>query len=95
MIITDYHPAALSKGGQRTFREAGKTIAIRNHVYPIKKIRAIAGRLGLQEVTVIEKKIDETMKPYYEKQQALATYQRFQGVPIIYGIHLKKSNVAD
>jgi len=93
MIFTDYHPEALARGGQRTFRAEGKVIAIRNHVYPVKKIRAIASRLGLQEIGVIEKRIDETMKPYYEKQQALATFQRFQGVPIIYGLHLKKSDV--
>ena len=93
MIITDYHPAALAKGGQRTFRAEDTVIAIRNHVYPIKKIRAITGRLGLREISVVEKRVDETMRPYYEKQQALATYQRFQGVPIIYGIHLKKSDV--
>lgn len=95
MIITDYHPAALAKGGQRTFRADGAVIAIRNHIYPIKKIRAITGKLGLREISVVEKKVDETMRPYYEKQQALATYQRFQGVPIIYGIHLKKSDVVE
>ncbi|HLZ88512.1 MAG TPA: class I SAM-dependent methyltransferase [Puia sp.] len=95
MILTDYHPAALVKGGQRTFTDSGKVIAIRNHVYPIRKIRAIARKLGFRELTVIEKRIDETMIPYYEKQNALATYQRFQGVPIIYGIHLKKSDVAE
>jgi len=95
MIITDYHPAALAKGGQRTFRAGDTVIAIRNHIYPIKKIRAITAKLGLREISVIEKKVDETMRPYYEKQQALATYQRFQGVPIIYGIHLKKSDVAE
>ncbi|HXB05487.1 MAG TPA: class I SAM-dependent methyltransferase [Puia sp.] len=95
MIITDYHPEALARGGQRTFRDGERVIAVRNHVYPIKKIRAIAARLGLREISLTEKKIDETMRPYYEKQQALATYQRFQGVPIIYGLHLKKTDVAE
>lgn len=95
MIFTDYHPAALAKGGQRTFRDGSQVIAVRNHVYPVKRIRGIARRLGLRELTFVEKKVDETMKPYYEKQHALATYQRFQGVPIIYGIHLKKSDVAE
>ena len=95
MIITDYHPAALARGGQRTFRAGDTVIAIRNHIYPIKKIRAITAKLGLREISVVEKHVDETTRPYYEKQQALATYQRFQGVPIIYGIHLKKSDVAE
>lgn len=95
MIITDYHPEALARGGQRTFRDGERVIAVRNHIYPVKKVRAIATRLGLQELSLTEKKIDATMRPYYEKQHALATYQRFEGVPIIYGIHLKKSDVAE
>jgi ubiquinone/menaquinone biosynthesis C-methylase UbiE len=94
MIITDYHPEALAKGGQRTFREGEKVIAIRNHVYPIRQILAITSRLGLQEQQVVEKVIDETMKPYYEKQQAVAVFERFRGVRIIYGIHLKKPDAA-
>ena len=95
LIITDYHPEALARGGQRTFRDGERVIAVRNYIYPVKKVRAIAARLGLQELSLTEKKIDATMRPYYEKQQALATYQRFEGVPIIYGIHLKKSDVAE
>jgi ubiquinone/menaquinone biosynthesis C-methylase UbiE len=95
LVITDYHPAALASGGQRTFRAGDTVISIRNYVYPIKKIRAITARLGLNEISVVEKKVDETMRPYYERQQAMATYRRFHGVPIIYGIHLKKSDVAE
>jgi ubiquinone/menaquinone biosynthesis C-methylase UbiE len=94
MIITDYHPEALAKGGQRTFREGEKVIAIRNHVYPVQQIAALTGRLGLQELQVVEKEIDDSMRPYYEKQQALAVFERFRGVRIIYGIHLKKPDAA-
>ena len=94
MIITDYHPEALANGGQRTFREGEKVIAIRNHVYSLQQISAITGRLGLQELQVVEKEIDDTMKPYYEKQQAIAVFERFRGVRIIYGIHLKKPDAA-
>ena len=90
ILITDYHPQALARGGQRTFREGDRVIAVRNYIYPLKKIRAIADRLGLQVVELRERKVDDTMRPYYEKQQALAVFERFFGVPIIYGIHLKK-----
>jgi ubiquinone/menaquinone biosynthesis C-methylase UbiE len=94
MLITDYHPAALAKGGQRTFREGDNLIAVRNHVYPIQQLLAITGSLGLQEVSVTEKKIDDSMRPYYEKQNAMSVFRRFLGVPIIYGIHLKKPDAA-
>jgi len=94
MIITDYHPAALAKGGQRTFREGDQVIAVRNHIYPIRHLRSITTRLGLVEINTIEKKIDNSMKPFYEKQNALAVFQKFIGVSIIYGIHLKKPDAA-
>jgi len=68
-------------------------IAVRSHVYPIRKIRAIARKLHLEELELTERKIDETMRPYYEKQNAIAVYDRFAGVPIIYGLHLKKPGV--
>jgi ubiquinone/menaquinone biosynthesis C-methylase UbiE len=90
MLITDYHPQALARGGQRTFREGDKVIAIRNHVYPIRKLTAIAKRLKLEVLGLREIKIDDSMKPYYEKQNALGVYERFFGVRIIYGLHLKK-----
>jgi ubiquinone/menaquinone biosynthesis C-methylase UbiE len=90
ILITDYHPEALSRGGQRTFREGEQVIAVRSHVYPIRKIKAIARQLHLEVLGQTEKKIDATMKSYYEKQNALAVYERFLGVPIIYGLHLKK-----
>lgn len=95
MIFSDYHPAALARGGQRTFREGDKVIAVRNHVYPLPWLRRLARRLGLTELRVVEKSIDETMRHYYEKQQALHVYERFRGVPIIYGLHLKKVHAAE
>jgi ubiquinone/menaquinone biosynthesis C-methylase UbiE len=94
MIITDYHPVALARGGQRTFREGERVIAVRNHIYPLARITAFTRQLGLHEVKRVEKNIDDTMRPYYEKQNALAVFERFNGVPIIYGIHLKKTDAS-
>jgi hypothetical protein len=85
----------LPKAAQRTFREGDNLIAVRNHVYPIRQLLAITGSLGLQEVSVTEKKIDDSMRPYYEKQNAMPVFRRFLGVPIIYGIHLKKPDAAN
>jgi hypothetical protein len=94
MIITDYHPTALAKGGQRTFREGESLHAVRNHVYPLSRLLTITRQLGLTEISVTEKKIDNSMRPFYEKQNALPVFRRFLGVPIIYGLHLKKPDVA-
>ena len=94
MLITDYHPTALAKGGQRTFREGERLIAVRNHIYPIPRLISITHQLGLTEVTLTERKIDDSMRPWYEQQNALPVFRRFLGVPIIYGLHLKKPDAA-
>jgi ubiquinone/menaquinone biosynthesis C-methylase UbiE len=93
MIITDYHPSALAKGGKRTFNHNGKTVAIKNYVHSIDKIKNIARQLDLQVIRFVEKSIDESAKPFYEKQHATAVYEAWKGMPIIYGIHLKKPDV--
>ena len=94
MIITDYHPTALAKGGKRTFSYNRKTVAVKNYVHSIAMLKEIAKQLGLQQISLIEKLIDETTKPYYEKQNALSIFEAWKGMPIIYGIHLKKTDAA-
>lgn len=90
IILTDYHPQALMKGAKRTFNYGGTTIAIKNYVHPVSGIREIAERLGLIELKLIEKKIDDSVRSYYEEQDALHLFRQFEGTPIIYGIYLKK-----
>lgn len=94
ILITDYHPTALAKGGQRTFRLGQRLIAVRNHIYPIPRLLALSHQLGLTEVTLVERKIDATMQPWYQRQNALPVFRRFLGVPMIYGLHLKKPDAA-
>jgi ubiquinone/menaquinone biosynthesis C-methylase UbiE len=92
IIFTDYHPEALARGAKRTFFHEKEVIAIRNYLHPIRKINEIARQLHLQILRFSERKIDDSVKPYYEQQKALPVFERFYGVPIIYGIHLKKSD---
>ncbi len=94
IIVTDYHPAALAKGGKRTFNHNSKTIAVKNYVHPIEKIKEMAGKLNLKVLRLGERSIDERAKPFYEKQNALLVYEAWKGTPIIYGIHLKKPDAA-
>jgi ubiquinone/menaquinone biosynthesis C-methylase UbiE len=89
ILITDYHPDALAKGGQRTFRHKDKTLAVRNHIHTLSRLKDIAGQLDLRVIRCIEKKIDESVKAFYEQQNALPLFDKFYGVNIIYGLHLK------
>jgi ubiquinone/menaquinone biosynthesis C-methylase UbiE len=94
IIITDFHPVALAKGGKRTFKHNNKTIAVVNYVHTIESLQSIAGQLQLVVLRLEEKVIGETSKPYYEKQNALDVFEKWKGMPIIYGICLKKPDAA-
>ena len=92
IIITDYHPAALEKGAKRTFKHGDTVVAIKNYVHTIENITAAAKQLKLSLVRLIEKNIDDSMRPYYEKQDALAVYEAWKGTPVIYGLMLTKQH---
>lgn len=92
IFITENHPEALARGGQRTFKHDGKLIAVRNYIHFFEKIRTLAGQLGWKEIRFTEKVIDDSVKHYYERKNALGTFEKFRGVPVFYGIHLKKEN---
>ncbi len=90
IVITDYHPDALQKGGNRTFTHNDRLVAVKNYVHSIEQVTILAKQLGLSVLRIQERKIDESVKSWYEKKQALSVYEKFKGVPIIYGVHLKK-----
>jgi ubiquinone/menaquinone biosynthesis C-methylase UbiE len=91
VIITDYHPAALAKGGQRTFKHEGRLVAVKNHIHSISKIGKLAAGLQWTELNFMEKLIDDSVRHYYEQQNALSLFEQFRDTPIIYGIHFKKT----
>ena len=92
MILTDYHPEALARGAKRTFLHKGKIVSIKNYIHSTNKIRLIAEQFGFEEIRFTEKKIDDSVRSYYEKQHALHLFEQYKNTPIIYGIHLKNTN---
>lgn len=90
IIITDFHPNALASGGKRTFKHGDKHIAVQNFVHTTDTIKQILLKNGFRVIIHEEIKIDETVKHYYEQQNALHVYEKFKGKPIIYGIHFKR-----
>lgn len=90
IIITDFHPNALASGGQRTFKHNNAHIAVRNFVHPTDAIRAILLKNNFKIVSEVEKQVDETVRHYYQAQNALHVFDKFKGFPIIYGIHFRR-----
>jgi ubiquinone/menaquinone biosynthesis C-methylase UbiE len=91
ILVTDYHPTALEKGADRTFTHNGETIAIKSRVYGVEELRRWTAELGWREMAFTERKIDEAVKHYYARQQALHLYERFRDTPIVYGMLLMKA----
>lgn len=92
IVITDFHPQALAMGGKRTFTHQNNPVAVVNHVHDLPTIIHRLNEYGFRISGLEERVVDEGMKPFYEKQNALHVYERFKGVPIIYGISLSRRN---
>jgi ubiquinone/menaquinone biosynthesis C-methylase UbiE len=91
IIITDFHPDALASGGKRTFRHKNIHIAVENYVHKIDTIKSILLGKGFYIFAEEEKRVDETVKHYYEQQNALHVYDKFKDFPIIYGLHFRRA----
>ena len=90
LIITDFHPEALAMGGKRTFEHHNKPMAVKNYVHQLSDIEALLVAHGFYVAKWLEKRVDETVRHYYASKNALHVYDKFNGYPIIYGLHLKR-----
>ena len=68
------------------------TLAVESHVYPLELIVGIAESVGLQLIDRVEKKVDESLRHFYEAKNALASYHRSKDVPVIYGLRFNKNH---
>jgi ubiquinone/menaquinone biosynthesis C-methylase UbiE len=91
IIITDFHPDALAFGGKRTFKHQDTLIAVRNFVHPTARIKEILLKNGFNLINEDERKIDESVKHYYEEKSATLVYEKFKGFRIIYAMHFRRS----
>jgi ubiquinone/menaquinone biosynthesis C-methylase UbiE len=92
IIITDFHPEALALGGSRTFMHGYRKISINNHVHRLETLQSKFEEQGFVMIREEHRRIDDTLKHYYEKHGALDVFKKFRGVPMIYGMHLRRSN---
>ncbi len=95
LVVTDFHPLMLAGGGKRSFNHGGSSLSVENYVHPLEKVKRIFNKYGLALIKQEERKVNEEVRHYYESQNALPVYDRFFGVPIIYGLYLKKHRAAE
>ncbi|HET7000253.1 MAG TPA: class I SAM-dependent methyltransferase [Puia sp.] len=94
LLVTDFHPTLLAQGGKRSFSHGGRSLSVKNYIHPIEKIREIFYNAGCILIREEEKTVNEDVRSYYEKKNALAVYERFKGLPVIYGLHLRKQGAS-
>jgi len=90
IIITDFHPASLRKGASRSFKNNQELIFIKNYIHSLKQIKTIAKRMGWDEISLIQKRVDESIKHFFEKNNSLQVYEKSLGTLILYGYYFKK-----
>ncbi|HEY4876965.1 MAG TPA: methyltransferase domain-containing protein [Puia sp.] len=92
IIITDFHPALLAHGGKRTFKVEQHQFAVTNFVHSVDEINNLLRAANLFIINKIEERIDESVKHYYQNQNALDIFNKFKGESVIYGLHAKKND---
>ena len=94
LIVTDFHPVLLANGGKRSFSHGGRSMSVKNYIHSIEKIRKAFYKAGFIVIREEEELVREEMRSYYEVKNALAVYERYKGMPVIYGLHLRKQSAA-
>jgi ubiquinone/menaquinone biosynthesis C-methylase UbiE len=89
VLVTDFHPAAASNG-VCSFRSRGELVTVELHAYTLAALVAGAARLGLLLVEAVERVVDESMRQDYEARGMVPVFERMRGVPLLYGLHLRK-----
>ena len=90
ILITDFHPDAIRAGMKRTFKSEGETFEIEHHATDLETLRGIAVDCGLAPNFTAERKIDESVRPFFERAQYLEGYEKHKGCSLVFGIHLVK-----
>lgn len=90
IIISDFHPESLQKGGERSFSHDKKKVLIKNYIHSLEKIRVLAAAMQWEEEAFVEKKVDESIKSFYVEQNALHLYERTYDTALLYGWQFRK-----
>jgi len=90
VLVTDLHPQILASGGKRTFQKGKKTYEIQNFVHSLDQLKNLCSRFDFRVIDVNEEYLSEELKEFYESKNALHIYNRFFGLPLVYGMLIRK-----
>jgi len=95
VMITDLHPEALQKGGGgRSFSHGQKTVQIKNYTHSLQKINTLTAALQWEAASFIERRVDESIRPFYLAQSMPHAYERLYqdaaNTAVLYGWQFRK-----
>ncbi|MGA7122095.1 MAG: class I SAM-dependent methyltransferase [Polyangiaceae bacterium] len=89
ILLTDFHPGAAATC-ECSFRHRGQVRRVKSYVHSIPSLRSAAAQNRLELLHFEETLVDDSMQRYYERQNMLPVFARMKGVPLLYGMHLRK-----
>ncbi len=90
LLITDFHPDAMTKGGKRTFTLHKKRVEIVNYLHSIEEVQRYARLQGWQINEIKELAVDDPIKEFFVRHNLVDAFERNKGLHMIYGMHLTK-----
>lgn len=90
ILLTDFHPVALQRGANRSFMHGDRLVYIKSHIHTLDKVRSLAERSGWKEIGFIEYRIDERVRPIFERLDVMEAYEDSFDQLVLYGLHFKK-----
>jgi ubiquinone/menaquinone biosynthesis C-methylase UbiE len=90
VLLTDFHPAAAATG-DTSFRHGRRRMKIKIQVRPLEALKTAAVRAGFEVLALDETVVDASMRHYFERAGMRGAFEKIEGIPILYGLHLRKT----
>jgi malonyl-CoA O-methyltransferase len=83
LIVTDFHPAALSHGWKRTFRTNGELYEVETHPYTTEHLLQCAEQNGLMLQELLEPCFDEPERDIFRAAGKPEMFEQVRRIPAI------------
>lgn len=91
LVVTDFHPAALSAGHARTFRdERGLLRAVETHPHTAEHHQQTAREAGFRLERARDWRVGPEVRPFYQAASALEQYRQQEGMPLLLALRVVK-----
>lgn len=90
IVVTDFHPAAWAAGHRRTFRVEATVHELEHHVHALDDHLEAAHLAGLEPIGILDARIGESVRPFYERAGRLQLFAEHLGLPLVLGLAFRR-----